>query len=81
MRQKNRNIQKSKKPLNKKWWFWLLMIMLLPFLCLYGIYILVTKYKKTQQKRWLIGIIPLAFVSLASAFAFVVFAFSAIFFP
>lgn len=65
MRQKNRNIQNSKKPLNKKWWFWLLMIMLLPFLCLYGIYILVTKYKKTQQKRWLIGIIPLAFVSLA----------------
>ena len=64
MRQQNKNWQSLKQPINKRWWFWLLVVIFFPFFCLYGIYKLVAKYKTTRQKRWLIGIAPLAFVSL-----------------
>lgn len=49
---------------NKKWWFWVLAVLLFPFFCLYGIYRLSLNYKRTGQKVWLLGIVPLAVVSL-----------------
>ncbi|MCT1174361.1 DNA/RNA non-specific endonuclease [Lactococcus lactis] len=59
---------KNKK---KKWWFWVLAVLLFPFLCLYGIYRLVINYRTTGRKVWLVGVVPLALVSL---FGFVVYA-------
>lgn len=56
---------------SKKWWFWVLAVLLFPFLCLYGIYRLVINYRKTGRKVWLVGVVPLALVSL---FGFVVYA-------
>lgn len=56
---------------SKKWWFWVLSVLLFPFLCLYGIYRLVINYRKTGRKVWLVGVVPLALVSL---FGFVVYA-------
>lgn len=56
---------------SKKWWFWILAVLLFPFLCLYGIYRLVINYRKTGRKVWLVGVVPLALVSL---FGFVVYA-------
>ncbi|KZK44788.1 DNA/RNA non-specific endonuclease [Lactococcus cremoris] len=55
---------------SKKWWFWVLAV-LFPFLCLYGIYRLVINYRTTGRKVWLVGVVPLALVSL---FGFVVYA-------
>lgn len=71
MLQKNRNTQSIKKPLNQKWWFWLLMVIFFPILCLYGSYKLIMRYRTTQQKRWLIGAVPLAFISLAGFMGYV----------
>lgn len=56
---------------SKKWWFWVLAVLLFPFLCLYGIYRLVINYRTTGRKVWLVGVVPLALVSL---FGFVVYA-------
>jgi DNA-entry nuclease len=56
---------------SKKWWFWVLAVLLFPFLCLYGIYRLVINYRTTGRKVWLVGIVPLALVSL---FGFVAYA-------
>ncbi|WP_439233263.1 hypothetical protein [Lactococcus lactis] len=56
---------------SKKWWFWILAVLLFPFLCLYGIYRLVINYRTTGRKVWLVGVVPLALVSL---FGFVVYA-------
>ena len=56
---------------SKKWWFWVLAVLLFPFLCLYGIYRLVINYRKTGRRVWLVGVVPLALVSL---FGFVVYA-------
>jgi DNA-entry nuclease len=50
---------------SKKWWFWVLVVLLFPFFCLYGIYRLVVNYKQTGRKIWLVGIVPLAFLSLS----------------
>lgn len=56
---------------SKKWWFWVLAVLLFPLLCLYGIYRLVINYRTTGRKVWLVGVVPLALVSL---FGFVVYA-------
>jgi DNA-entry nuclease len=56
---------------SKKWWFWVLDCFTVPFLCLYGIYRLVINYRTTGRKVWLVGVVPLALVSL---FGFVVYA-------
>ncbi|WP_460648518.1 DNA/RNA non-specific endonuclease [Lactococcus garvieae] len=50
---------------SKKWWFWVLAVLLFPFFCLYGIYRLAVNYKQTGRKIWLVGIVPLAFLSLS----------------
>lgn len=56
--------QIAQQPIYKKWWFWLLCLIFLPFLCLFGIYKFVMAYQKTHHKRWLLAIVPLAFLTL-----------------
>lgn len=54
----------KKTPINKKWWFWVLAIIFFPITCLVGVYLVIVNYRKTNNKLWLIAIIPLVLLSI-----------------
>ncbi|MFR0819571.1 MAG: hypothetical protein ACLSID_01145, partial [Lactococcus lactis] len=50
----------------KKWWYYVLwviaILLLLPFICLYGIYRSIVNYRNSKNLLWLFAIIPLLFL-------------------
>ncbi|PCS00913.1 hypothetical protein RT41_GL000703 [Lactococcus fujiensis JCM 16395] len=62
--------QKYKKGSKKNWWIWMIGILFFPVVCLIGAIKMFWKFKNTGQKRWIIGVIPLALISLFGFIAY-----------